>query len=88
MRTSHCTIRPVVHSAGPEWAVYCDGAYVDQFPSLIEARRSALGSGDNSVYKTVLQVMSIGDIPVSTETITSTANSPGPAPGVRAGARA
>ena len=88
MRTSHCTIRPVVHSAGPEWAVYCDGAYVDQFPSLLEARRSALGSGDNSVYRTVLQVMSIGDIPMSTETITSTADSRGAASALRAGERA
>jgi len=73
MRTTHCTIRPVVHAAGPEWAVYCDGTYIDQFTTLRDARRSAIGSGDSGVYKTVLQVMSIGDTPMSIETITSTA---------------
>lgn len=74
MRTSHCTIRPVVHAAGPEWAVYCDGTYIDQFTNLRDARRIALGgSGDSGVYKTVLQVMSLADTQVSVETISSPA---------------
>jgi hypothetical protein len=74
MRTSHCTIRPVVHAAGPEWAVYCDGTYMDQFTNLRDARRLALaGSADSGVYKTVLQVMSVADTPLAIETLSSPA---------------
>lgn len=78
MRTSRCTIRPVVRAQGPEWTVYCDGAYLDQFPTLGDARRGALGaSADTGVYKTVLQVLDLSAIPVATETVTSTATTPG-----------
>lgn len=74
MPTSRCTIRPMVHAQGPEWAVYCDAAYLTQFPSPDGARRGALGaSSDSGVYRTVLQVLDLGAVPVATETITSTA---------------
>lgn len=73
-RTSGCTIEPVVRAQGPEWAVYCDGAYLDQFASLADARPGALGAdADGGVYRTVLQVLDLSAMPVNTGTVSTTA---------------
>lgn len=81
MRTSPCTMKPVVRAQGPEWAVYCDGAYLDQFASSDEARRGALGAGaETGAYRTVLQVLDLDAMPTDDASARATAGPESPQP--------
>lgn len=60
------SLHPVIDAQGPEWAVHCDGPWMDPPAGIDGMRRGALGMGaDASVYKTVLQVLDLGtDAPI------------------------
>ena len=57
MHTSTPPMHPQIHAAGPEWRMHCDAEWPALAPST---------AGGRSDYRTVLQVVSLADLPLET----------------------